>query len=108
MQEEKSSINKIMNTDTNDISFQEFLDQKMKEIKDGVTQNIIRKKKEQQRKIENQTMPLNLGDKKDDKVYDMRNPDDAEIVNSKFNQMMDDLRKQYPTLKQIKTQYPNG
>ena len=97
-----------MNTDTNDISFQEFLDQKMKEIKDGVTQNIIRKKKEQQRKIENQTMPLNLGDKKDDKVYDMRNPDDAEIVNSKFNQMMDDLRKQYPTLKQIKTQYPNG
>ena len=96
-----------MNTDTNDISFQEFLDQKMKEIKDGVTQNIIRKKKEQQRKIENQTMPLNLDDKKDDKVYDMRNPDDAEIVNSKFNQMMDDLRKQYPTLKQIKTQYPN-
>lgn len=116
MQEEKTSINNIMDNDKSDLSFQEFLDQKMKEVEAGnkkrVIQNIINKRKQNQRETEKQTVPLNLDyGEEPNRVYDMKNPEDAEIVKSKFNKMIEDLRKQInvssPTLKQINTQYPN-
>ena len=95
-----------MYTDPEESNFQKFLDQKMKEIKDGVIQNIIRKKNQNKQKIANQTKPLNLDDPK---IYDMKNPNDAEIVNSKFNKMIEDIRQKInqstPTLNQLKTQY---
>jgi hypothetical protein len=106
MTQEKKQLNIYMNNDSNEMNFQQFLDQKMKEIKDGVIQNRIRRREERKRKIENQTIPLKLED--DPIEYNMRNPEDAEIVNSKFNKMIEDLRRQHPTLKQLKTQYPNG
>lgn len=85
--------------------FQNFLDQKMNEIRDGVIQNIIRKKQENKKRIQNQTDELDFGS---NKIYDTRNDDDREIVNSKFNQMIEDLKKRInslpPTLTQIKTQ----
>ena len=95
-----------MYTDPEESNFQKFLNQKMKEIKDGVIQNIIRKKNQNKQKIANQTKPLNLDDPK---IYDMKNPNDAEIVNSKFNKMIEDIRQKInqstPTLNQLKTQY---
>lgn len=85
----RKNINNLMNPQQSD--FQNFLDQKMNEIRDGVIQNIIRKKQENKKRIQNQTDELDFGS---NKIYDTRNDDDREIVNSKFNQMIEDLKKE--------------
>jgi hypothetical protein len=109
MTQEKKQLNIYMTNDSDKMDFQKFLDQKMKEIKDGKIENIIRRRKEREREVENETMPLKL--EGDPIEYNMRNPEDAEIVKSYFNKEVEKIKSKLntpPTLKQLRTQYPNG
>jgi hypothetical protein len=83
--------------------FERQINDLLKKFEENRPERMKQRRLENQRKIEQQTPELPFKEK--DNIYDASNPEHAQIVKRKFDELINSLNQIPPTIKQIKTQY---
>lgn len=76
----------------------------LKKFEENRPERMKQRRLEKQRNIEKQTPELPFK-KEEDEIYDASNPEHAQIVRSKFKELLNNLNQMPSTLKQINAQY---